>query len=80
MEKINVWSQQRGFKRLKEGITLEAYQAKYHDAIEVIEPSSDELEGMLCDGIVEALDGCSVEPDGTCHHGYPSWLIALGLC
>lgn len=29
-------------------------------------------------GVVEALDGCRVEPDGTCKHNYPSWLLALG--
>jgi hypothetical protein len=26
-------------------------------------------------GVIEATDGCSVEPDGTCEHGYPSWLL-----
>lgn len=31
------------------------------------------------DDVVEALDGCSVEPDGYCPHGYPSWLIFLGM-
>lgn len=23
----------------------------------------------------EATDGCYVEPDGVCPHGYPSWLL-----
>lgn len=27
----------------------------------------------------EALDGCIVEPDGSCEHGSPSWLRKLGL-
>ena len=27
----------------------------------------------------EATDGCIVEPDGICEHGYPSWLLELGL-
>jgi hypothetical protein len=31
------------------------------------------------DGGCEATDGCFVEPDGTCEHGQPSWLLALGL-
>jgi len=31
------------------------------------------------DGICEATDGCIVEPDGTCEHGCPSWLIRLGF-
>jgi hypothetical protein len=24
-------------------------------------------------------NGCWVEPDGTCSHGAPSWLLALGM-
>lgn len=31
------------------------------------------------DGGCEATDGCWVEPDGTCEHGHPSWLLRLGL-
>jgi hypothetical protein len=31
------------------------------------------------DGGCEATDGCWVEPDGTCEHGKPSRLLALGL-
>lgn len=27
----------------------------------------------------EAPDGCIVDPDGTCPHGYPSWLRIAGL-
>jgi hypothetical protein len=27
----------------------------------------------------EATDGCWVEPDGTCPHGHPSWLVRLGV-
>jgi hypothetical protein len=27
----------------------------------------------------EATDGCWVEPDGSCPHGHPSWLLRLGL-
>jgi hypothetical protein len=26
-------------------------------------------------GGCEATDGCWVEPDGVCQHGYPSWLL-----
>lgn len=26
----------------------------------------------------EATDGCYVEMDGVCPHGYPSWLLQLG--
>lgn len=42
-------------------------------------PSYDELEGMVYDSVVDATDGCSVEPDGVCEHGHPSWLIRMGL-
>jgi len=42
-------------------------------------PTADELEEMVFDSVVEATDGCTVEPDGTCPHGHPSWLIRMGL-
>jgi len=42
-------------------------------------PDMDEIEEMMVDSIVEATDGCEVEPDGTCPHGHPSWLIRMGL-
>jgi hypothetical protein len=43
-------------------------------------PSLEELQRQLEeDGGCEAIDGCLVEPDGTCEHGQPSWLLALGL-
>jgi hypothetical protein len=43
-------------------------------------PSLKELQRQLEeDGGCEAIDGCLVEPDGTCEHGQPSWLLALGL-
>ncbi len=29
-------------------------------------------------GQCKALDGCKVEPDGSCPHGYPSWLAWRG--
>ena len=43
-------------------------------------PSLEELQRQVEeDGGCEATDGCLVEPDGTCDHGQPSWLLALGL-
>lgn len=42
-------------------------------------PTYDELISMIMDGLCISTDGCKVEPDGTCPHGYPSWLIQLGL-
>lgn len=38
-----------------------------------------ELEEMAYDSIVETADGCQVEPDGSCPHGYRSPLLVLGL-
>jgi len=43
------------------------------------QPTQDELEEMLINGICLATDGCTVEPDGVCPHGCESWLIKLGL-
>jgi hypothetical protein len=43
-------------------------------------PSLEELQCQVEEeGGCEATDGCFVEPDGTCEHGQPSWLLALGL-
>ena len=43
-------------------------------------PSLQELQRQIEeDGGCEATDGCFVEPDGTCDHGQPSWLLVLGL-
>lgn len=47
-------------------------------------------EGMTKDELLEKYgyesvvpaccdEGCTVEPDGTCEHGYPSFMIALGV-
>ncbi len=42
-------------------------------------PTLEELEEMMDEGYCLATDGCTVEPDGYCEHGKPSWLIVLGL-
>ena len=42
-------------------------------------PSIEELEEWMWDSGCEATDGCWVEPDGTCEHGHPSWLLRMGL-
>jgi hypothetical protein len=41
-------------------------------------PSLKTMERWISNGMAKATDGCEVEPDGTCKHGKPSWLIALG--
>jgi hypothetical protein len=46
----------------------------------VEQPDWETLEEWLVeDGGCEATDSCWVEPDGICPHGYPSWLLVLGL-
>ena len=42
-------------------------------------PSEETLRHWSFDGVAEATDGCSVEPDGTCPHGRKSWLLVFGL-
>ena len=42
-------------------------------------PNDIELMEYVFDGIALATDGCTVEPDGYCPHGYPSWLLQLGI-
>ena len=50
------------------------------EVIQMRRPSLEELQRQVEeDGGCEATDGCVVEPDGTCDHGQPSWLLALGL-
>lgn len=44
----------------------------------VPQPDLETLEDWVYDrGYPEATDGCMVEPDGTCPHGHPSWMIVL---
>jgi hypothetical protein len=43
------------------------------------EPDYEALEYMVFDGVAEATDGCTTEPDGSCEHGHPSWLVYLGF-
>lgn len=42
------------------------------------QPTDEELEYMIF-WVSEATDGCFVEPDGECEHGYPSWLVYLEM-
>lgn len=43
------------------------------------EPSMDDITAMVNGDTVFATDGCVVEPDGCCCHGYCSWLIQLNI-
>jgi len=42
-------------------------------------PSQRMLTAWRDMGRAEATDGCVVNIDGVCKHGYPSWLLYLGL-
>jgi hypothetical protein len=41
------------------------------------EPTIEELEEWMFDSLCEATDGCTVEHDGICCHGHPSWFLVL---
>ncbi len=79
--KITVYSESRGVRTLKEGIALEHYNANHPgiNAIKVKKPCMATLEKWSSDCGCRAVDGCWVEPDGTCEHNYPSWLLAMNL-
>jgi hypothetical protein len=47
----------------------------FYYANEIVENDPD----LLMDSVLEASDGCSVEPDGVCPHGRPSPLLVLGM-
>lgn len=42
-------------------------------------PDDETIGVWICDGGTEATDGCTVEPDGVCPHGHPSWLLRMGI-
>ncbi len=67
--------------RLKDGVAPREFEKRFPDARPVNPPPAiSEMESWLCDdGICESLDGCHVEPDGQCEHGFPSWLMYYGM-
>lgn len=66
---------------LKPGASLADWQAKHPQGIVVkgSKPGLATLETWSDNGIAKALDGCRVEPDGTCPHGAPSWMLVIGV-
>ena len=77
--KTQVWSKERGVRTLKDDANFDVYKERYPSAIKVKVPSVATLERWSNDCRCKTIDGCFVEPDGECSHGYPSWLLALGL-
>lgn len=43
------------------------------------QPSIATMERWISNGVAKATDGCTVEPDGHCEHGKPSWLLQMGV-
>jgi len=41
------------------------------------EPDLAQLMEWLFGDLSEATDGCTVQHDGICPHGHPSWLLRL---
>jgi hypothetical protein len=63
---------------------IERLKGKWRDkGCEIIEGGTEPTFGTLMDWCFEcvagAIDGCRVEPDGTCPHGYAAWTLAKGL-
>lgn len=64
----------------KESSEEKAYRISYRDALADAGIAEDDFN-TLSDSIVPACcsEGCEVEPDGKCSHGFPSVLIAMGV-
>jgi hypothetical protein len=68
------WAENASFKVRLPSASLQ----KYFDEFD--EFGMDELEEAMFDGICPSLTGESIEPDGWDSEGFPSILIASGLC
>jgi len=69
-------------RRMKPDVTVEYMKDKYPDIrIETCKkpPTIKTMERWMNDCYARTMDGCKVEPDGECDHGYPSWPRALGF-
>lgn len=74
-----LYDKKAGVIEVPEGQEI-AMKEKYPEAIEVDEiPSEEYIKDWSMDGGCETPDGCWVEEDGICEHGYPSWLRIMGL-
>jgi hypothetical protein len=78
--KVRVFRDGRVFTLKGSADFLAAYLGRHLGAVVVKSvPSVATLERWDSEGYCKAVGcGCRVEPDGTCHHGHPSWLRALG--
>lgn len=53
------------------------YRLRYTSVFK--QPNMHTIESAVCDGVCESILGQTVEPDGYDDHGFPSWLLALGV-
>jgi len=71
-------------KTLKDGVNFEEYVKRHNEkeiqvkkvripSVKTIKKNYEEY------GTVSTPDGCEVEADGVCEHGYPSWLKIVGM-
>lgn len=42
-------------------------------------PGLRSMEKWMNDAVCPTPDGCRVEPDGTCEHGWNAWLLIMGV-
>ncbi len=81
-DEMNIYREGK-IKTIKTGVTesdlrASGYFDRHPDAIICnAKPSDATLEKWMDAGYARSIDGCKVEPDGTCPHNLPSWLIVL---
>jgi hypothetical protein len=61
---------------------VSSYRLRLLSRVKESTPEPPDIQTLMeweAQGGCEATDGCWVEPDGTCPHGCPSWLIVMGM-
>ena len=61
------------------GLYVEVPSSSAHYPPPIDALNYEDLLGMGLDRECLATDGCTVDPQGECEHGYPSWLLYLGI-
>lgn len=62
------------------GVTISISYLKLSRMVYEIElPTMEELQEWVYDSVCNSVTGDTVEPDGHDEHGFPSWLLALGM-
>jgi hypothetical protein len=66
--------------RLRVSQTKTGYRSRYPEP-EVPEPDDFMIDEWVMDSVCECtgLCACTIEPDGVCKNGFPSWLLWLEL-